>query len=105
MKMQVTRKLCLSGLSAICGMLFMAGSGFAYEINDKFSVGGIIAGIYQYQSLSDVPDYDSSGRGLLAFQPEMSFTPTENDELFVKFGFGAGNGLMEEGKSPFILTP
>ncbi len=105
MKMSIMKKLCLNCLSAVCGILFLTGSGLAYEINDKLSIGGVAAGIYQYDSLSDAPDYDSTGRGLLAIQPEASFTPTENDELFVKFGFGAGNGLMEDGKSPFILAP
>jgi hypothetical protein len=97
-------KVGLGCLWATFGMFLVTGSSWGYDINDKFSIGGIVAGIYQYQSLSDVPDYDSSGRGLLAFQPEFSFRPTENDEVFTKFGFGAGNGLMEEGKSPFILA-
>jgi len=102
---EVMKKAVLNCLLAVCGILFLAGGGFAYEINDKFSIGGIMAGIYQYESLSDAAGYDSLGRGLLAFQPEASFTPTENDEIFAKFGFGAGNGLMEDGKSPFILAP
>lgn len=111
--MQRMKKLHLYGLSAISGLLFMTGSSLAYDINDKFSIGGVMAGIYQYRSLSDSPlyavdeegnkyEYDSVGRGLLAFQPEFSFTPTENDEVFTKFGFGAGNGLM--GNSPFLLA-
>jgi len=104
MRMAIMKKLGLNGLSAMCGILFLTGSGFAYEINDMFSIGGVVAGIYQYESLSDAPGYDSLGRGLLAIQPEVSFSPTEQDELFVKFGFGAGNGFMEEGKSPFILA-
>jgi len=96
-----------SGLRfAILGIvLFYASQGFAYDINDKLSIGGIIAGVYQYQSISDVPDYDSEGRGVLVFQPEISFKPTDSDEVFAKFGFGAGNGLMEEGQSPFFLAP
>ena len=77
----------------------------AYDINDKLSIGGIIAGVYQYESISDAPGYDSEGRGALVFQPEISFKPTESDEVFAKFGFGAGNGLMEEGQSPFFLAP
>jgi porin len=36
----------------------------------------------------------------LVFQPEISFAPTENDEIFAKFGFGAENGLNES--SPFV---
>ncbi len=103
--MRVIRKHVCSCLLAICGIILLAGSGWTYEINDKFSIGGVIAGIYQYQSLSDAPGYESEGRGTLVFRPEVSFTPTENDELFAKFGFGAGNGLMEEGKSPFVLAP
>lgn len=81
------------------------GAGFAYEINDKFSMGGVMAGIYQYQRITDFPNHESGGSGLPAFQPTIGFTPTGNDELFVKFGFGAGDGLMEEGRSPFVLAP
>jgi len=80
-------------------------NGFGYEINDKFSIGGIIAGVGQYQSISDAPGFENEGRGALVFQPEISFTPTDSDELFAKFGFGAGNGLMEEGRSPFMIAP
>jgi len=87
------------------GILLLTDSGSGYEINGKLSIGGVLAGIYQYDSLSDSPGFDSTGRGLLAIQPEASFTPTQNDELYVKFGFGAGNGLMEEGKYPFKLAP
>jgi len=89
----------------ISGVLVWVTDGFGYEINDKFSIGGVMAGIYQYQSISDAPGFESEGRGTLVFQPEVSFTPTENDELFAKFGFGAGNGLMQEGRSPFVLAP
>ncbi len=105
MRMGEMKKSGFGCLWAIFGVFLMAGSGLGYEINDKLSIGGVMAGIYQYENLSDAPGYDSLGRGLLAFQPEVSFTPTENDELFAKFGFGAGNGLMEEGKSPFKLAP
>jgi len=114
--MRALRDHLCSCLLAICSTILLMGNVWAYDINDKFSIGGVIAGIYQYQSLNDSPfyaedeegkkiTYDSEGRGLLAFQPEFSFRPTENDDLFAKFGFGAGNGLMEEGKSPFILAP
>jgi len=92
-------------LLAFMGMAFQASDTCAYEINDKFSIGGVIAGAYQFQSLSDAPGFDSEGRGTLVFQPEVSFTPTERDQVFAKFGFGAGNGLMEEGQSPFFLSP
>ncbi|MGM0427644.1 MAG: carbohydrate porin [Thermodesulfobacteriota bacterium] len=95
----------LGCLWAILGIFMLAQSGWSYEINDKFSISGIIAGAWQYQDLDYAPDFDSEGRGAMVFQPEMSFTPTDSDELFAKFGFGAGNGLMEEGQSPFTLAP
>jgi len=103
--MRVMKKLGFACQWAIFGIFLMATSGLGYEINDKLGIGGIIAGVYQYQSISDAPDFDSEGRGALVFQPEISFTPTDSDEVFAKFGFGAGNGLMEAGKSPFMLAP
>ncbi|MBW2095219.1 MAG: carbohydrate porin [Deltaproteobacteria bacterium] len=103
--MRVWKKLRLCCILAISGIFVLAGNGFGYEINDKLSIGGIIAGEWQYQDINDAPDFDSKGRGAMVFQPEISFTPTDSDELFACFGFGAGNGLMEEGKSPFILAP
>jgi len=103
--MKAWKKLRLGFLSVILGVFVLAGNGFGYEINDKLSIGGIIAGIGQYQSISDAPDYENEGRGVLVFEPEISFTPTESDELFAKFGFGAGNGLDGEGRSPFKIAP
>ncbi|MCD6294563.1 MAG: carbohydrate porin [Deltaproteobacteria bacterium] len=103
--MRVMKKFGLGCLWAICGVFLLASNGFAYEVNDKLSIGGIIAGEWQYLSINDAPDFDSEGRGALVFQPEISFTPTESDEVFVKFGFGAGDGLMEEGESPFKFAP
>ncbi len=76
----------------------------AMEITDKFSIGGILAGSYQYQDVRDASGFENTGRGGLIFQPEISFTPTDNDEIFAKFGFGAGNAL-NDGTSPFTLAP
>lgn len=77
----------------------------AYEITDKLSLGGIIAGAYQYQVLGDSsPDFDDTGRGAVPFQAEMSYTPSSSNEFFAKFGFGVGNGL-NDGTSPFSLAP
>lgn len=103
MKLKVMKKFEINCLSVICGILLLTGSGLAYETNDKLSIGGIIAGEWQYQSIRDAPGFDSEGRCAVAFQPEIDFTPTESDELFAKFGFGAGNGLAG-GKSPFMLA-
>jgi len=99
------KKLRVGYILAISGIFVLAGNGVAYEINDKLSIGGIIAGVGQYQSISNAPGFENEGRGLLIFEPEISFSPTDNDELFAKLGFGAGNGLDGEGKSPFVIAP
>ena len=81
-------------------LTFIPNRVFAYDITDKFSIGGVMAGAYQYQSGDDI---DDKGRGTLPFQPEISFRPTGRDELFAKFGFAAGNGL--NGTTEFNLAP
>ena len=48
-------------------------------------------------------DSNNICRGALPFQPELVYNPTEQDQLFVKLGFAAGNGLNEV--SPFVLAP
>jgi porin len=75
------------------------------EITENFSFGGIMGGVYQYQSLSDAPGFSDKGRGIYSFQPEFWYTPTERDVFFAKFGFAAGNGLNDPEVSPFIVAP
>jgi hypothetical protein len=91
--------LAMKTLIAIL-VLLLPVSALAYEINDKLSIGGYLAGVYQYQAVDNDED---KGRGAIAFQPQMSFTPDENNELFAKFGFAAGNGLNEVTR--FNLSP
>jgi len=86
---------------AVGAFFVIALSAHGFDINNKLSVGGVLAGVYQYQQVSDPAGGKDAGRGAVAFQPEMSFKATENDEIFVKFGFAAGNGLNE--KSSFVL--
>ena len=76
-------------LTLVANLLFIQSSALGYDINDKFSIGGVLAGAYQYQW---VDGDDNKGRGALPFQPEFSFRPTAKDEIFAKFGFAAGNG-------------
>jgi porin len=73
---------------------------FGYDINEKFSIGGVLAGAYQYQW---VDGDENKGRGAVPIQPEFSFRPTAHDEIFANFGFAAGNGL--NGISSFNLAP
>jgi hypothetical protein len=80
------------------------GSGVLAGIASKVTVGGVIAAAYQYESLSDPSGVGDFGRGAVLAQPEISVKPTERDEVFLKFGFAAGNGLNIE-KQPFALAP
>ena len=75
----------------------------AYDVNERFSVGGVMAGVYQCQRLSEKAGADNECDYALPLQPELSFRPTDRDEFFVKAGFANGNGL--NGKSPFMLAP
>jgi porin len=86
-------------------MVFLwSSAALTYEINDKLSIRGVMAGVYQYQDIDpEFDDFESVGRGALPVQTEISFTPTGKDQIFAKFGFAAGNGLNE--KSPFLLAP
>jgi len=75
----------------------------AYDIDDRLSIGGVLAGAAQYQALVDSDGADDKLRGALPFQPEVSFRPTAQDEVFFKLGFAVGNGLNKV--SPFALAP
>ncbi len=87
-------------LPVIFILFLLQSSAIGYDITDKFSVGGVLAGAYHYQIGDDI---DNKGRGAIPFQPEFSFRPTERDEIFAKFGFAAGNGL--NGVAEFNLAP
>ena len=73
------------------------------DIAKHVSIGGVLSGAYQYEWVDGPPDVDDSGRGAISFQPEVSITPTEADEIFFAFGFAAGNGL--NAVTPFVLAP
>jgi len=103
--MQRLRKFQWGLLFSLLGIFYQATDGFAYQINDQLSIGGVVAGIYQYQSIDDAPGYHSEGRALMTCEPEVSYTPTNNDQLFAKLGIGVGDGLMAGGRSPFVLAP
>ena len=73
-------------------------------LSERVSIGGVLSGVYQYQDITDgAPAFDDKGRGAASFQPEISFTPTDRDEIFAKLGFAAGNGMNDE--TPFALAP
>ena len=80
-------------------LVVVISNSYAYDLTDKFSIGGIMAGVYQGQW---VDGDDNRDRGAFNFEPEFSFRPNDNNEIFAKFGFGAGNGL--NGVSNFNLA-
>jgi hypothetical protein len=80
------------------------GSGTLGRFAKKVAFSGIIAGAYQYESVSGPSNVDDFGRGAVPIQLEVSVKPTDNDEFFSKFGFAAGNGL-NVGKQPFTMSP
>lgn len=71
----------------------------------KLSLGGLIAGVGQYQDVDDAPGFDNTGRGAVVFQSEIGFALTDVDEVFTKFGFAGGNALNDATVSPFIFAP
>ena len=90
------------GFLWIAILLFvLSGTAWSYDITDPFSIGGVLAGAWQYLEVNE-DSVNDGPKAAVAFQPELSFKPYENSELFVKFGFAAGNGLNV--KSPFALT-
>lgn len=73
------------------------------SVLDRLTIGGVMAGAYQYQNVSNAPDTSDTGRGGFVFQPELGIALSEYDEIVTKFQFAAGNGL--NAVSPFIYTP
>ena len=92
-------------LTVVICSLFLVGTAMGSDVTEKFSVGAVLAGAWQYLLTDEDAageDVDSGPKAAVAIQPEMSFRPYENSELFAKFGFAANNGLNV--KSPFVLT-
>jgi hypothetical protein len=87
-------------MASVLAMSLLSLSGRAADITDKLSIGGILAGAYQCQNLSNATGDSDTCKGGVPFQPEVSFRPTDADEVFAKFGFATGNGLSPE--SPFV---
>lgn len=81
----------------------LATPAIAYDIDEQLSIGGLLAAANQCQDISDAPGSSDTCEWGAPFQPEMSYRPTEVDEVFFKLGFAKGNGLNEV--SPFVVAP
>ena len=84
-------------------LMFPLASVCAFEIDDRFSINGTLAGAIQCQDVSGTAHDESSCGFALPFRPEFSFTPGANDQIFFKLGFAAGNGLNND--TPFAIPP
>jgi porin len=71
--------------------------------SDKIAIHGVLAGAYQYEDINDPEEAESFGRGAVAFQPEISITPTDRDEIVFEFGFPAGDGV--NGSTQMLIPP
>ena len=97
------RHRLLSGLTLALSLLHPAAPALAYDLNDQFSIGGVLAAAIQCQQLSDAPGFSNTCETAVPFQPTISIRPTAVDEVFFKLGFAAGTGL--NGNSPFNIAP
>jgi porin len=97
------RPLRLLTLPILLAALIQGSAVRAYDVNEWLSLGGILSGAGQCQLLTRDAGASDTCRGTLPVQPELSLHPTEADELFVKLGFAAANGLGDV--SPFAFAP
>lgn len=98
----------------------------AYDVNDKLSIGGMLAAVGQCQEVSarlpsetygepldesvvppllddSMESFGSACRGGMPFQLAMDYHPDGANEFFVRFGFAVDNGLSSV--SPWALAP
>ena len=93
----------VASVMALSLALAATGRAVAYDVNDQLAINRLLAGAYQCQQVTGLPETDNVCRGALPFQPELSYKPTKHDQLFVKLGFATGNGLDQD--SSFVLKP
>lgn len=85
-------------------LILLVSPASAYEITDRFSLGGVVAAAVQCQELSDQPtgatDDESTCEGGAPIQLEASWRPTDDDEVFIKLGAAADNSLNTDSSLP-----
>lgn len=124
--MKPTSLRCSVPPTLIAIAIFQASPARAFDVNDQFSISGILAPTGQCQSVSALLQSESYGeviddsvipptldtsmdafddecRGAMPFQLEVSYHPNESNELFFKLGFAVDNGLNSV--SPWTLAP
>jgi hypothetical protein len=101
-------RYCIHGVRKIAvltaALLMPAGRpAGALELAEGLDLHGVLAGSLQCQRLSETAGADDRCRGVLAFQPEVEYTPAPADTLYARLGFARSNGL--NAASPFQLAP
>lgn len=91
------------GLAACLASLLGCTPAHGYDIDDKLSISGLIAGAGQCEHVSRGPGEGDECAGALVAQPEVGVRPTKADEFQFKLGFAIGNGLNTV--TPFALAP
>jgi hypothetical protein len=81
----------------------LVGKALSYDGNDQLKVNVRVAATFQCQEPSGGHDADNVCRGAAPIPPGLRYNPPERDQVFVKLGFAAGNGLHPV--SPFVLAP
>jgi hypothetical protein len=96
-------RILKAGYISALPLLLIGISAHAYDINDMFSISGVIAGAGQCQNVSDTGSDDDVCRGAVPFQTEVDFRPDDANEFFFKLGYASGNGLNTV--TPFNVAP
>lgn len=89
--------------SALFSSAVFVSSAFAYDISERLSIDGLLAGAIQCQSLSGAPEFDNTCDTVVPFQLMGDYQPNKSNQFFIKLGFAGNDGLNE--KSPFIIAP
>lgn len=83
-------------LLIVIAEVLLAKGGFATDITDAISLGGVLAGAYQSKFVDDVLGVSDADCGMVVFQAEVDIQITDTDAIYSKFGFASGNGLNVE---------
>jgi len=123
--MNATYVRCSVSPTLIIMAIFQASPARTFDVNDQFSINGILAPTGQCQSVSallpsepygelddsvsppimdtSMDGFDDECRGGMPFQVELSYHPSASNEFFVKLGWAVDNGLNTV--SPWVLAP
>ncbi len=93
----------MSHLGPMALAAILTAPALAYDVNDQLAVNVLAAVSMQCQELSGDTQAPNTCRGAAPLQPELFYNPTQQDQIFIKLGFAAGNGINDV--SPFALTP